>query len=422
MVPKIPNPALYSILLLASIGASAQDWPRFRGPNGSGHGKISSFPAEFTTADYDWAIKLNGVGHSSPAVGTDCLFLTVYNEEKKKRQVLCFDSQSGARDWVWEQPVKEHNLHKYNNFASSTPTVDKEHVYVVWGSGTDTEAIALTHKGKLAWQRKWSGFISDHGFGASPILVDGVLILHTDNVEKKTSYVMGLDPKTGESLWELERVTEDPDAKHVTAYNTPTSIKVGGKTILVVLQTNDGWKGIDPKTGEVLWGFQGDYNQRSVSSIASYKDIVFATFGSGGNGKMATALKVKAKGNPEALYSLGLSDGLEYVPTPLFYEGLLYLWGDGGILTCRDAVTGKEVYQERIGGNFFSSPVVIDNKIFCGSRDGQFIAVAPGRRFEVLGRSHLMSGMNATPAIANNRVFLRTDTHLISIEGKGKDK
>lgn len=409
---------MYSILLLATLSASGEDWPRFRGPDGIGHGKISSFPAEFTTADYDWTIKLDGVGHSSPVVGADRLFLTLYNEEKKERRVLSFHSQSGSRHWVWNHPVKEHNLHKYNNFASSTPAVDKDHVYVVWGSGTTTEAIALTHEGKLAWQRSWSGFISDHGFGASPILVDGVLVLHTDNVEKRTSYVMGIDPKTGESLWELERVTEDPEAKHVTAYNTPTSVTVAGKTILVVLQTNDGWKGIDPRTGEVLWSHKGNYDQRSVSSIASSGDIVFATFGSGGKGKIATALKVKPQGDPEVLYSLGLSDGLEYVPTPLFYKGLLYLWGDGGILTCRDAKTGEEVYEERIGGNFFSSPVVIDDKIFCGSRDGRFIAVAPGREFKVLGSSHLTGGMNATPAIANNRVIIRTDTHLISIKGK----
>lgn len=418
MVPIILKSALYSTLLLATMSASSQEWPRFRGPDGSGHGKISSFPAEFTTADYDWTIKLDGVGHSSPVVSEECLFLTLYNEKEKERRVLCFHSQTGSRHWVWKQTVEEHNLHKYNNFASSTPAVDKDHVYVVWGAGTTTEAVALTHEGKLAWKRSWSGFISDHGFGASPILVDGVLVLHTDNIEKRTSYVMGLDPKTGKSLWELERVTEDPEAKHVTAYNTPTSVTVGGKTILVVLQTNDGWKGIDPKTGEVLWSHKGNYDQRSVSSIASSGDTVFATFGSGGKGKIATALKVKPKGKPEVIYSLGLSDGLEYVPTPLFYKGLLYLWGDGGILTCRDAKTGEEVYQERIGGNFFSSPVVIDDKIFCGSRDGRFIAVAPGREFKVLGSSNLMSGMNATPAIANNRVIIRTDTHLISIKGK----
>ncbi|MDF1740772.1 MAG: PQQ-binding-like beta-propeller repeat protein [Verrucomicrobiales bacterium] len=420
MVPKSPKPALYSILLLATLSATGQEWPRFRGPNGSGHGTVTNFPAEFSPADYDWTIKLNGVGHSSPAVGTDELFLTVYNEEKKARQVLCFHSEEGTRKWAWNHPVEEHNLHKYNNFASSTPAVDSDHVYVVWGSGTDTEAVALTHEGKLAWQRKWSGFISDHGFGASPILVDGVLILHTDNVEKRTSYVMGLNPKTGESLWELERVTTDPAAKHVTAYNTPTSVEVGGKTVLVVLQTNDGWKGVDPKTGEVLWSYQGDYDQRSVGSIASYEDVVFATFGSGGKGKMATALKVKPKGDPEVLYSLGITDGLEYVPTPLFYKGLLYLWGDGGILTCRDAVTGEEVYQQRIGGNFFSSPVVIDDKICCASRDGSFIAVAAGPKFEILGRSQLMSGVNATPAITGNRVIIRTDTHLISIKGNGE--
>jgi outer membrane protein assembly factor BamB len=106
------------------------------------------------------------------------------------------------------------------------------------------------------------------------------------------------------------------------------------------------------------------------------------------------------------------------VPTPLIYEDRLYLWGDGGVLTCRDLESGEEVYRERVGGNFFSSPVIADGKIYCGSRDGELVSVALGDKFEILGRSRLNSGMNATPAIANNRLFLRTDTHLISIEGR----
>lgn len=415
------RPLLFAPLLLVSLlptFGNSQEWARFRGDNGDGMGKISRLPAEITKADYEWAIKLNGVGHSSPVLWGKRLFLTIYQPGSGERRVECYDCTSGMRQWKWSAPVAEHNLHKHNNFASSTPAATADAVFIVWGSGEKTEALALSHEGKKLWQREWPAFSSDHGFGSSPIVVGDVLILHTDSVEKKRSQVIGLDPATGETVWEVERVTEGADEKHLTAYNTPTLMNVDGVPTVVVFQTNDGWKGLAPATGEVVWEHKGKYSQRSVSSITSGGGMVFASVGSGGAGKMATALLPGKSKEPEVLYELGIKDGLSYVPTPLIHEGLLYLWGDGGVLTCRDAKSGEEIYRERIGGNFFSSPVIADGKIFCGSRDGELVAVKLGKQFEILGRSNLDSGMNATPAIANNRLFLRTDTHLISVAGK----
>lgn len=416
---KLRTPFLaLSLLVTVSLQSGAQEWPRFRGENGNGIGRISELPEEFTKAAFDWAVKLDGIGHSSPVLWGKKIFITIFDPEKKSRRVECFDSESGKQIWAWSKTVTEHNLHKHNNFASSTPVATKDAVYLVWGTGEQTEALALSLDGKKIWQRTWPAFSSDHGFGASPIISNGVLILHTDSVMDKKSLVAGLDPKTGETIWEVERITKGADEKHLTAYNTPTVMDVNGSPTVVVFQTNDGWKGLAPATGELMWEYGGDYSLRSVGSITSGDGIVFASVGSGGAGKHATALRPGKGGEPEVLYELGISDGLSYVPTPLIHDGLIYLWGDGGVLTCRQLEDGKEVYRERVGGNFFSSPVIADGKILCGSRDGEFVAVKLGRKFEILGRSPLSSGMNATPAIANNRLFLRTDTHLISIKGR----
>ena len=116
-------------------------------------------------------------------------------------------------------------------------------------------------------------------------------------------------------------------------------------------------------------------------------------------------------------YKLGLNDGLGYVTTPLFFEGHLYLWRDDGILACLDAATGKGIYKERIGGNYFSSPIIADGKIVGLSREGELVVVKPGETFEILGRSQVGTGASATPAVAGNRLYLRTDTHLICIAG-----
>ncbi len=415
---RIPFPLLTCLTLLASLKLSAQEWSRFRGTSGTGIGKISALPDSFTKADYDWAVKLNGIGHSSPVLWGEKLFITLVNEKKSHREVICFDANNGKQLWSWSSEIANHNLHNHNNFASSTPVVTADAIFVVWGSGENTEALSLSHDGKLIWRKEWENFSSDHGFGASPVISDGMLVLHTDSVLNKQSRVIGLDPATGEEVWEVERTTKGEDEKHLTAYNTPVTLDVDGSQVLVVLQTNDGWRGLSPRTGEKLWRFPGDYTLRSVGSIATGDGIVFATFGSGGQGKQATALRPNPDGAPKVLYELGISDGLSYVPTPLIYKKRLYLWGDGGILTCRKAETGELVYRERVGGNFFSSPVIADDKIWCGSRDGELVSVSIGDQFNVLGRTRLSAGMNATPAIANNRLFLRTDTHLISIKGR----
>lgn len=410
--------SLAAAVALPYIPLKAEEWSRFRGENGQGIGRMTHLPAEFTKADYDWAFKLDGIGHSSPVIWKDLLILTISSHDGKERRVEAYDAITGKFRWDWSETFAEHNLHKHNNFASSTPVVSEEGIFAAWGSGDKTEAVGLSHNGELLWKREWESFSSDHGFGASPIVSGGSLILHTDSVASKVSQVIGLDLLTGETRWKIERKTEGEEEKHLTAYNTPTTMTIDGQEMVVVLQTNDGWKALDPTTGELLWSHAGEYTMRSVGSIASGNGLLFATFGSGGNGKQATALRPSREGPPEVVYELGIADGLGYVPTPVIHDGLLYLWGDGGVLTCRDAETGAEIYRERIGGNFFSSPVIVDDKIVCGSRDGEFVTVELGPKFEILGRSRLSSGMNATPAIANNRLYLRTDTHLLCIEGQ----
>ncbi len=411
----------YAFLFTALLGncLNAQEWTRFRGPNGSGIGKTTGLPAEFTSADYEWRFELPGVGHSSPVLWENLIFLTV--ADGNDRKVLAIDSTSGQQKWEYKDNVSEHHHHRFNNFASSTPTCDANGVYVVWATGTQTVALGLDLTGKKLWQREWPNFTSDHGQGASPVLIQGKLIFHTDSKDDYKSQIYALDPKTGKTVWELERVSPASDAKHLTAYSTPTEVMAGTRSTIAVVQTNDGWKGIDPNDGSIAWAYDGDYTQRSVGSIVESNGVVFATFGSGGDGKQSAALKPNSTTKPDVLYALEKGTGLSYVPTPLIHEGLLYLWNDSGILTCRDAETGEKIYggtETRLNGNFFSSPIITDGKIYCGSKDGDFVCVAAGKNFAILGRSKLGSGMNATPAVANGRLIIRTDTHIFSLKGK----
>ncbi|MCB1064757.1 MAG: PQQ-binding-like beta-propeller repeat protein [Verrucomicrobiae bacterium] len=409
--------ALTALVVLPE-NATSQEWTRFRGPNGSGIGDAASMPAKFSEADFEWIIELPGTGHSSPVLWGKKLFLTVAAKGEDKHRLICYDSTSGEQLWEWSEAYASHHKHNFNDFASSTPVVSENAVFVTWTSGEETRVLALDHEGKELWARSWAGFSSDHGSAASPILSEGVLLVHTDSLEERKSYIYGVNPADGAELWVRERVTPAGEEKHLTAYNTPVESSSGGRNSVVFLSTNHGWMGLDPKNGEEIWSYQDKYTFRSVGSIAESDGVLFASMGSGGAGKQSTALKLNGTPKPDVLYSLGIKDGLSYVPTPIIHDGLLYLWGDGGVVTCRDAITGEEIYQQRVGnGQFFSSPVLVDGKIYGASRDGLVVVIKAGREFEKLAENKLDSGINASPAVANGRLFIRTDTHLMSLKG-----
>ena len=146
-----PLPLLIAIIL-GIFGATsfAQEWTRFRGPGGSGISKTETIPAKFTIVDYDWKVTLPGVGHSSPVVWGDQVFLTVVTGGTQ-REVISYDSDDGSQIWSWASDFVPHNKHRDNEFASSTPCLDPNHLYIFWTSDEKAEVIALTHGGKLLW-------------------------------------------------------------------------------------------------------------------------------------------------------------------------------------------------------------------------------------------------------------------------------
>ena len=195
----------------------------------------------------------------------------------------------------------------------------------------------------------------------------------------------------------------------------------GGKHEFICSDTGSGVMGIDTTTGKINWQHNPGYQQRSLGSAAFKDGVFFCTFGSGGGGKETAALDLNG-GKPKVL-DLSLTKGLPYVPTPLVVGDYMYLLGDGGILKCVEFKTGKQIYEERLNGSsgsskFFSSPVAADGKIFCGSQMGDVIVVKAGPKFEQLSASKLDSPINATPAIAQNRLFVRTEKMLYCVGAK----
>ncbi len=420
-----------ALFLLLAITANAKtDWSRFRGPNGTGVADTTGLPTEVTAENTLWKVDL-GKGWSSPVLWEDKIIVTA-ETGTGKRGVITLDGKTGKELWRHEETFAEHKKHNFNSFASSSPFVDAAGIYINWSTGTTIQALALDHTGKLLWRNEHvADYIHEHGTGISPLVVDGVMVVRSefdwqrdgkvyteDPVQQAwKSCIVGLDAKTGKQVWKLDL----PNC--LNTFSTPVVHDLaGGKKELICTNNASGVMGIDPATGKINWQYNPGFNQRSLGSGVLQDNVYFCTFGTGGGVKEFAAIDVSGP-QPKPV-DFTFSKGLPYVPSPLVMGDLMYLLGDGGILKVVEFKTGKQLYEERVNGSagsskFFSSPVAGDGKVFCGSQQGDLIVLKAGPKFEQLSATKLDSPINATPAIGDGRLIVRTEKMLWCIGAKG---
>lgn len=414
---------LAASLLIVSTLCHAADWSRFRGPNGSGAADTTGLPTTIDDATTVWKVEL-GKGWSSPVLWKDMVIVTA-ETDVGKRAVIALNAKDGKQLWKHEEPFTEHKKHNFNSFASSTPFIDADRIYVNWSSGTSIQALALDHKGNLLWHNDHvADYIHEHGTGVSPVVQDGIMIVRSefdwqrdgkvytdDPVQQKwKACIVGLDAATGKQVWK----NEIPNC--LNTYSTPVVHKrADGTNEFICADTGSGVMGIDVKTGKLNWQHNPGQTQRSLGSGVLSDDFYFCTFGTGGGVKEVAAIDLKS-GKPEPV-KFDIPKGLPYVPSPLVVGDTMYLVGDGGIMRAVEFKTGKVLYEERLNGSqgsskFFSSPVVGDGKIYCASQQGDVIVVKLGTKFEQLAASKLDSPINSTPAIGDGRIYVRTEKML----------
>ena len=424
------------LLLLASLGLTltptlhaASGWNRFRGPNGTGLADSGPLPTTVDEASTLWRVP-TGKGWSSPVVWGDLLVITAETADNK-RAVIAHSATDGRELWRHEETFEPHKLHKtFNSFASSSAFIDDQRIYINWSSGHNIQALALDHTGKLLWKNDHvADYIHEHGTGISPVVEDGIMIVRsefqwnpeeagiTDPNVKWTACIVGLDAATGQPAWR----TELPHTSNT--YSTPVvRTLANGKKEVICANSRSGVIALDLKTGRINWQHNPGYRQRSLGSGVLSDDFYFCTFGSGGGVNEVAALDLKS-GKPVAV-DFEIPKGLPYTPSPLVIGEHLYLLGDGGILRCVEFKTGKTLYEERVEGvqgsaKFFSSPIAADGKIYCGSQQGDLIVIKAGPKFERLAATKLGAPINATPAVANDRMFIRTGKELLCVGTRG---
>ena len=397
-------------LTLTSSALAQGEWTRFRGPDGTGIGKAQGLPVTFTADDYAWQVRLPARGHSSPVVWGDRIFVTCSRDKEGVRYVVCLDAANGKTRWTWEDKFAVYRHHGLNSFAASTPAADAQRVYVSWVSGQTAVALALDHEGEPLWRRELGHFSGRHGAGASPIVLGDLVVVGKDH-RGRDGFLVGLDSATGETRWKCGRGSKG------VSYITPTVYRPEGMPPeLIFASVAHGITSVDPTSGKVNWEVGGLFKQKSVASPVVAGDVVFVSAGRGGRGTESAAVR-SSDGKAEVLYRL--KEELPYVPTPIVVDGHLFIWSDHGVVTCVKPESGEVVWRKRLGGKFFSSPVCVEGRLYCPSRKGKMVVIEAASTYKLLGRSQLPEGTHATPAIANNAMYIRTFDHLLCVKGEG---
>ena len=418
-MPSFLRSLFFTSFLLTLIGptTSAQEWTRFRGPNGTGRaeGDIKNIPVQWTENDYLWKTPLPGIGHSSPVVWGDRIFLLSADPADATRYVLCLNAKNGAIEWRRGFSSKSHHLHARNSFASSTPSVDRDRLYVAWSTPEEVTFKAFDHQGNEVWSRDLGPWVSQHGFGTSPMLFDDLVILSNSQQAEQLepgqkpgkSSMMAFDRKTGQLRWDR------PLATSRACYGTPCIYRPKqGPPELICYNTADGVFSLDPKTGSRNWSIDV-FRMRNVNSPIVVGDLIFGSNGSGGGGNYLVA--VRAGESPQEAFRV--TRHAPYATTPVAHGKLVFLFYDRGIVSCIQATDGKLVWLERLATSFSGSPVLVGERLYCIDDEGVVIVLAAKDQFQELARNPLGEPSRSTPAISEGRMFLRTNSHLICVGG-----
>jgi outer membrane protein assembly factor BamB len=431
--PSIP--AVVCAVLLTISSASADDWPSFRGARSAGVPERGVPPVSWDVAagrNVAWSTPIEGLGHSSPVVWGDRVFLTSavplapseadrgvhlegYQMVAGVRQawrLYCLDLRSGRV--LWERTAHEGvprvKRHGKASQASATPVTDGRHVVVMMGS---EGLFTYDMEGKLLWRRDLGrlnvGFAGDPteewSPASSPVLHDGLVIVQNDR--HQDSYLAAFDVATGEERWRVGR-DEQP------SWATP--LVHAGATTTIVTNSPRHIRGHDPATGKERWRVADGAEVKVPTPIAA-GDLVIVTGGYPTGGRPIFAIRA-ATGE----VAWKLDRGSPYTPTPIVYRDVLYVIVDNGVLHAYDVRSGRRLYQRRIApdaGGFSASPVAADGRLYFASEDGDLFVVRAGPSYELLARNDMGEMVLATPAIAGDLLLVRTRTQLRALRAQG---
>lgn len=418
--------ALLSLLTVQSLPAvedraeqaeNVSSWNQFRGGTANGYLPTATIPSSWSAEDYRWVCDLPGSGVGSAVAYADSAYLLCASPEKERRYVVAVNLQTGKILWQQEFPLQVHGIHARSSYASSTPYVDQSGVYVAWGDPEQVTLAALNHQGRIRWQRDLGRWQSQHGFGASPVMLAGKLVLfnsqQADQLEPGetagVSRMMAFEPTTGETLWETPLTTTR------ACYGVPVLRKAAdGTEEIIGANTGDGIFALNAQTGGLRWRLPV-FNARCVSSPLVVDQRIIGSAGAGNGGNHLVAVTAPEVGDAQAVPSevYRMEKNAPYVPTPAVVDKKLLMVSDNGIASAVDSQTGEVEWTKRISGNYGASPIVLGNKMLAISLDGMaYVIDVSNDKPELSGPIDLGGPVQATPSCCPGGVLLRVGQRL----------
>ncbi len=431
-------PALVAAAIALPLAAAEPDWPQWRGPAGQGHAPAAhDLPVTWSeTENVAWKTPLAGRGWSSPVIGGGRIWVTTAIEreaspEEKTRalagnrmagqlevsgsvtiRAMCLDEASGKilHDVELFTISDPQPIHKLNSFASPSPVLAGERLYCHCGDFGAACLDAAT--GDILWRNRELRLNHENGPGSTPVVWQDKLIVHLDGSDVQS--IAAYDTATGTLAWQTPRsgpLRDDPQLKK--AYGTPLIAPLEGRDV-VLSPAADWLYAYDPATGRELWKLGYGVLGFSIVPrpvVAGELLLLSTSF------MQPELLAVKLAGAataPEIVWRE--KKGAPTMSSALVVDGLVFMVSDKGVATCLDAASGARLWSERLGGNFSSSPLYADGRIYVGNRDGDTFVIEPNREFKLLATNQLDGGIFATPAAVGRAIYLRTENALYRLE------
>jgi outer membrane protein assembly factor BamB len=391
--------------------AADANWPQWRGPTGDGHSAEKGLPVRWDAKSVVWKAPLKGRGQSSPVVWGERIFLTTALDDGKQRVVFCVGRADGKLVWehvAWKgTPEKSHAM---NGWATPTCATDGEYVVAFFGRGG---LHGYRADGQPLWSRDLGKFAGPWGAAASPVLVGDLVIQNCDAEEE--AFLIALDKRTGKQVWRTPR-----DVPERGGWSTPVLVKAGGREELVL----NGAKAVtayDPATGKPLWHCKS-FNGRGEPTATPGRGLLFLVNGLGGD---FYAVRPGGEGDVTKSHLAWHTPrrGGRDQPSPVVIGGYVLVTDMGGVATCYEARSGKEVWKERLKGKFSSSPVAAGGLAYCQSDEGTTYVLELGPTMKLVASNHLRSSddelFRASLTPSAGQIFSRSDRALYCVGREG---
>lgn len=430
--------ALFIILAFTIQSYAADNWPTWRGPDCMGISENGKPPTTWSeTENIKWKVKLNGDGSdSSPVIWQDKIFFqsavkidkevkapaSAENQGGGRRRfggskptneykfnLVCLDRKTGKT--IWEKTVIQQLPHEGHHgdhgFTSYSPVTDGKNIWASFGS---RGVYCFDMDGNIKWSKDIGKLNTRNSFGegSSPTLAGNALIVLMDH--EGDSFIVAFDKKTGDQLWKKDR--DEP-----TSWSTPITATVNGKLQVIVNGTNR-VRAYDAATGDIVWQCAGQTTNAIPTPVLG-KDLVYCT--SGFRGSALYAIKLGATGELTDTDSViwQKDDATPYVPSPLLYQGRLYVSTvNNGIVACYNAADGKPFYTkealDEIKG-VYASPIGAADRVYYVGRNGVTYVLKASDKFEVISVNKLNDGIDASPAVIGNEIYLKGKQYLYCI-------